>query len=91
MDFLFVYIMEAHAKDEWPLGKTRSKFRQHQTLGERIEAAKFYLKRSLQMENSADAAEIPLAVDLMDNEFNTTFGAWPATPFSSAEASPHTP
>ena len=38
--FLCVYVMEAHASDEWPLGGARSPVAQHKTLQDRISAAK---------------------------------------------------
>lgn len=38
VDFLAIYIVEAHAKDEWPLGHKRSCIPQHKTLQDRIEA-----------------------------------------------------
>ena len=39
--FVFVYVMEAHAQDEWPLGAERSVVKQHKTLKERVSAARF--------------------------------------------------
>ena len=39
VQFLVVYVMEAHAAQEWPLGTTRSSIGQHKTIEERIAAA----------------------------------------------------
>ena len=40
VDFLFVYVMEAHAADEWPLGLLRSSIPQHRSMDERCSAAR---------------------------------------------------
>lgn len=45
MDFLFVYVMEAHASDEWPLGKLRSTTPQHRSMDERCSAARNFRAR----------------------------------------------
>jgi hypothetical protein len=80
---LFVYILEAHASDEWPLGKERSCFEQHKTVEARRQAAQaFRAKRMSAALQSADplvqlAAQVPFAVDTMDNKVHATFGAWP--------------
>jgi len=63
-----VYIREAHAVDEWPLGNLVT-IKQHQTLEERIDAAKTL--------NSELNFNIPTVVDSMDNIFNKTFQSWP--------------
>ena len=75
--------MEAHASDEWPLGKKRSCFAQHKNIRERIKAAEYY--RKVRMSSSlcsADpnvlaASKAPFACDSMRNTFYETFGAWP--------------
>ena len=75
--------MEAHASDEWPLGKKRSCFAQHKNIRERIKAAEHY--RKVRMSSSlcsADpnvlaASKAPFACDSMRNTFYETFGAWP--------------
>ena len=75
--------MEAHASDEWPLGKKRSFIQQHQTIGARIEAAKHY--RSIRMNaelakndlNVQVASQAAFACDTMENKFYKVFGAWP--------------
>lgn len=60
--------MEAHACDEWPLGKAVT-IAQHKTLEERIAAAKKFKEEM--------SLEISLAVDLMDNNFNSAYSSWP--------------
>ena len=37
-DIVCVYVVEAHARDEWPLGLKRSVVAQHKTLDDRIQA-----------------------------------------------------
>ncbi len=41
VQFLVVYVLEAHALDEWPLGLARSTVKQHNTLTDRIYAARY--------------------------------------------------
>ena len=67
-DFLAVYISEAHATNEWPLGR-RVCISQHETLEDRIAAAQAYHKDM--------QAKVPLVVDPMNNSFNNTYHAWP--------------
>jgi hypothetical protein len=45
VDFLFVYVMEAHAADEWPLGLLRSTTPQHRNIDERCSAARSFRAR----------------------------------------------
>ena len=83
IQFLFVYVMEAHASDEWPLGNQRSCFEQHKTIEARMEAAKHY--RAVRMNaglcatdvNILAASQAPFVCDSMQNSFYETFGAWP--------------
>jgi len=67
-DFLTVYILEAHAVDEWPLGNA-VQIKQHQTLDERIFAAKSFIQNY--------DFKVPLVVDSIENSFNSIFAAWP--------------
>jgi len=67
--FLIVYITEAHSRDEWPVGKTISFCDQPKTIQERSNLAKKY-----QEDNKLS---IPVAVDLMENNFENKFAAWP--------------
>jgi hypothetical protein len=67
-DFLAVYISEAHATNEWPLGR-RVCIAQHETIQERMTAAQTY---------RADmGAKVPMVVDTMSNSFNSQYNAWP--------------
>lgn len=68
VDFVFVYILEAHADDEWKLGN-QVRINQHKSIKDRVQAA-----RKFQDENGI---KIPMLVDTMDNAFNKEFAAWP--------------
>lgn len=68
MDFAAVYIVEAHAQDEWPIGDPL-KISQPRSDAERCGIARqFQLDYNLQ---------IPLLVDTVQNCFEETYAAWP--------------
>jgi len=67
--FLAVYIAEAHARDQWPVGKTISCVDQPTTLEQRLKNAEEFQKNfNFQM---------PMLVDNMANNFHHTYGSWP--------------
>jgi len=66
--FITIYIAEAHAIDEWPLGRTVC-LNQHKTLQERVTVANNFV-------NDYNY-EIPVFVDGMENTFDYHYGAWP--------------
>jgi len=79
-DFLCVYLMEAHAQDEWPLYSYSSEGKngqqqqpqpqlQHKSLFDRKNAA---MKFKQEMSN-----EVNLVVDSWENDFDSKFAAWP--------------
>jgi len=68
IDFLAVYITEAHAKDEWPAGKS-STCTQPTTNQERMDLAKALL--------DSRKLSIPMLVDPIENGFEKAFAAWP--------------
>ncbi|CAF2120360.1 unnamed protein product [Rotaria magnacalcarata] len=69
MRLLTIYIAEAHARDQWPAGKTISCVDQPKTLEQRLENARqFKVKFNYEM---------PMVVDSMDNTFHRTYGSWP--------------
>ena len=74
--FLVVYVMEAHAKREWPLGHSRSSTLQHRTLADRLAAAQKYQRLN---KFAFGYEHIFFTVDTMDNCFYSQFGAWPET------------
>jgi hypothetical protein len=72
--------MEAHAKDEWPLGKKRSPICQHKSIEERREAWKHFKARRLSDMSDprvVAASTVPFALDTMNNVFYSQFGGWP--------------
>eukprot|EP01093_Parvamoeba_rugata_P008432 TRINITY_DN24003_c0_g1_i1.p2 TRINITY_DN24003_c0_g1~~TRINITY_DN24003_c0_g1_i1.p2 ORF type:complete len:123 (-),score=5.64 TRINITY_DN24003_c0_g1_i1:71-439(-) len=67
VDFVTVYIREAHAADEWPLGDIVC-IKQHTSIEERIAAAQ-------QLRDSGYT--LPLVVDSMENQVESSYAAWP--------------
>jgi len=67
--FTAVYIVEAHAADEWPVGPRLSFCNQTQSVSERSDLAnQFSAKFDVQF---------PMLVDTMENKFMDLFAAWP--------------
>jgi len=63
-----VYLAEAHACDEWPLGNFEC-VRKAKTQQERLDIARYFVdKYDLQ---------VPVLVDNMENVFDNAYGAWP--------------
>lgn len=62
-----MYIREAHASDEWPLGN-QVVIEQHKILQDRLNAAKTLKEMGF---------NVNMVVDSMENRFNTLFEAWP--------------
>lgn len=66
--FVMVYIEEAHAVDEWPIG-SQYVIRQHTTPSERAAAAaRVHSELGLRM---------PVLLDTLQNDFNRAYSAWP--------------
>jgi len=68
VDFLGVYISEAHANDEWPLG-VKYCYNQPKIIKTRLEIANDFVRDF--------NFKISMLVDTMDNEFDSLFAAWP--------------
>ena len=68
VDFLHVYIREAHAVDHWPLGN-RVQFTQHTTQEYRIECAEKCWKEL--------GWKLPSVTDSIGDAFCTEYSAWP--------------
>lgn len=66
--FMSVYLSEAHASDEFPLGK-HVVIRQHTSLAERADAAKRFVQ--------ATGWRLPVYLDGMQNMVSTTLAAHP--------------
>lgn len=72
VNFLTIYIKEAHPTDEWqmPINVTEGVcYKQPTTLKERSLIAKDFIERS--------RCSIPMALDNMKNEANDLYSAWP--------------
>jgi len=67
--FVAVYICEAHASDEWPVGATISRATQPKTIKDRLQLA-------LQFK-SEKRLTLPLFIDTTDNQFQKEYSAWP--------------
>jgi len=67
-DFLAIYISEAHAQDQWPLGR-HVQVNQHKNLKERIDTAKYFVSRF--------NYQLPVVVDNMENSFMNIYFAHP--------------
>jgi len=67
--FLAVYITEAHAKDEWPCGKTLSFCTQPKSTEERCELAS--------LAQNKFSISVPMLVDTISNSFEQQFASWP--------------
>jgi len=68
VDFLIVYIAEAHASDVWPLGKHVS-IPDHKTLKDRQNAAAL-MRDTFQ-------CPLPILIDSMSNLFDNGYAVWP--------------
>lgn len=70
VDFVKVYVSEAHPIDEWQVYTTADiNYRQPQTLCERLAAAKLYMKDQ--------PSGMPLVLDAMSNDAERGFAAHP--------------
>ena len=68
-DFLTIYVMEAHAADEWRMGKVDACYRQPKTMEQRRKIADIFLDEY--------PLEWPLVLDTMENIFESEYAAWP--------------
>lgn len=76
VDFLCIYILEAHAKDEWPISSSRYNptgkpvsYFQPTTNEERISIAQDFV--------SAYNFRLPVVIDCIENEFERQYSSWP--------------
>ena len=75
INFITIYICEAHADDEWPIRtKKELKIKQHKTNKERLSAAKNFKKY-------CDYKWDKIYIDSIDNEFVNKYSAWPFAVF----------
>jgi len=69
--FVFVYIEEAHATNEWPMPGINDSVCQHTTLQERLAAAR-KLTNAFEFD-----PHIHFVLDDMNNSYNITYASWP--------------
>ena len=69
--FVFVYIEEAHAVDEWPFPGINEFLEQHRTMQDRLTAAKCLLNEFPFSEH------IHVVLDDMENSYNRVYSSWP--------------
>jgi len=75
INFVSVYILEAHADDEWPIrSKKELRIKQHTTIQARAKAAQFMQEYT--------GWKLPLYLDNMENSFCDRFHAWPLRVFA---------
>ena len=70
--FACVYILEAHACDEWPVQMADRDVPQHKSLNDRLSAA-----RAFYDEGHLTSPHLPLFADDSNNTFNATYASWP--------------
>jgi hypothetical protein len=68
VEFLLVYIAEAHSRDEWPIGNETA-IDQPKTEAERLQAARKLAGLGM--------LGMPMAVDTIINEYERAYSAWP--------------
>jgi len=69
--FVFVYLAEAHASDEWPINQLDNEIPRHQTIGDRRAAAES-LVRAFPLHQAFE-----VVLDTMEDAFNHEFASWP--------------
>lgn len=69
--FVFVYIAEAHACDEWPINQLEVEIHRHQTIADRRAAAERFV-RDFPLHQAFE-----VALDTMEDAFNQEFASWP--------------
>jgi len=74
--FLFVYILEAHAQNEWPISSSRCSpggkrviINQTNTIEERLTVANAFI--------DAFQLKIPVIIDSVQNDFEKVYASWP--------------
>ena len=74
IDFIIVYIREAHASDGWKFdGKNYSFIRHHRDISDRLNA----IKVMIQMAHIRRDQRVSIYCDTMDNITKNVFRAWP--------------
>lgn len=71
VEFIFVYIAEAHACDEWPINQLDEEIPRHRSLDDRLAAAASLLRAF------SFHPAITIVLDTMDDSFDRAFASWP--------------
>ena len=74
--FALVYILEAHATDEWPILDTDTTFTQHKTIEDRRNAAMFTCNTYPFLQSEQGFGK-EVYLDTISNGFNTAYASWP--------------
>lgn len=69
--FIFIYILEAHAIDEWRVNSINTEVAQHKNIQDRAEAARKFLSEFPLHE------DMTFVLDNETNEFNEVYSSWP--------------
>ncbi|XP_070572425.1 type I iodothyronine deiodinase-like [Ptychodera flava] len=79
VDFLFVYLTEAHPRDGFKMGRNFSFMKQHRSIEDRIQCARELISKDGDTFTSDLRSEdkVRVVVDTMENDFNETFCAHP--------------
>ncbi|XP_077994459.1 type I iodothyronine deiodinase-like [Glandiceps talaboti] len=85
VDFLYIYVLEAHPRDGWALGAHYSTHDQHRNMDERIAAARRLIEADSQYQtftsNVEDEVKVRMVVDTMENVFAQTYAGQPDRAF----------
>ncbi|XP_070564579.1 type I iodothyronine deiodinase-like [Ptychodera flava] len=81
VDFLYVYVLEAHPREGWRVGSDFSSIGYHKNLDERIVAARLLIEADEKFQTFtteiSDSSKFRLVADPMDNVFAETYAALP--------------
>jgi hypothetical protein len=85
--FVFVYILEAHAVDEWPMLAVNESIKQHKSIEERHRAACIFLNEvgvdllpvmdSDEINTETNSLKYDFVLDNNYNDFNMNLFSWP--------------
>jgi len=80
MQFVFIYLQEAHPKDGWSFGDKFSPVNSHKTIEDRIDAARMLVDIQPDLFTSEvddNDDKVRVLVDNIDNTFALNYAAWP--------------
>lgn len=77
VDIIFVYIVEAHAIDEWPISSGRYNRGRGPVSVSQPTSNEERLALANKFRSDFDCLEIPMLVDPIQNEFEKKYAPWP--------------